>query len=104
MNRASSGMGLDGREHVGADGRRGRLSAWRSRTQLEAALLERLPRRVLRFGDAVAVEHEHLARIERVSTALVGRALEHAERDARAAEPLESAVARAGSAAGSARR
>ncbi len=51
--------------------------------ELEAALLERLAGRVLRFGDPVAVEHEEVARLEARFRGRVLGVLEEPKRDAR---------------------
>ena len=58
-----AGMGLNGGQHLGADGG-GRLVGVELEHELEAALLERLTGRVLGFGDAVAVEDEEVAGFE----------------------------------------
>ena len=72
--------------------------------ELEAGLVERLALRIFRLGDAVAVQHEHLARLERRVDGAELRSLEHAERDAGAGQPLEPCRRGGGAAAASARR
>jgi hypothetical protein len=87
----SPGVFLDSFQHPGAN--RGRLLVGMALDhELEARLFEWLALGVLRLGDAVAVQHEHLPRLQGRIHRAEDRMLEHAERDAGPAQPLVSAV------------
>ena len=55
---------------------------------LETRLVERPPGGVLGFGDAVAVDGQHIIRLDRHVAGRVRRVLEHAERDAAVASAV----------------
>ena len=66
----------------------------RSTTCSSPASSNGCPVRIFRLGDSVAVQHERFSRIEHGVDRPEGRSLEHAERDAGAAEPLVASVGR----------
>src|SRR4029078_5496205 len=88
---AGPGRRRRGPEYAGSQPRR-RVAAAGGKQALEPGLLEGLAGRILRFGDAVAIEQQQIAVAdERVDVFIVGR-VEHPERDAGPAESLDGAV------------
>ena len=84
-------MGLDGGEDFRREVR-GRAARAPIEDELEAAFLERTSLGVLRFGDAVAVEHEEIAGGKDGLDRAVLRMVEQPEGDAGAFQALEAAV------------